>query len=109
MGTTSVLRARGTDLRADGNLLRGVGIHHARLGIGLSCCSVTLGEVFAWILGWLLLLKHGLAGATLAVGWAGYLGSLLGDLGIFLPSALTAPYIQSTVGRHGARYMSRDR
>jgi APA family basic amino acid/polyamine antiporter len=45
----------------------------------------TLGEVFAWIMGWLLLLEYGVAASTVAVGWAGYVVSLLRDLGVMFP------------------------
>jgi APA family basic amino acid/polyamine antiporter len=45
----------------------------------------TLGEVFAWIMGWLLVLEYGVAASTVAVGWAGYSVSLLHDLGINFP------------------------
>lgn len=42
----------------------------------------TLGEVFAWIMGWLLVLEYGVAASTVAVGWSGYVVSILGDFGI---------------------------
>lgn len=45
----------------------------------------TLGEVFAWIMGWLLVLEYGVAASTVAVGWSGYVVSLLGDFGIGFP------------------------
>jgi basic amino acid/polyamine antiporter, APA family len=50
----------------------------------------TLGELFAWIIGWDLLLEYGLATSAVATGWSGYLQSLLGGLGITLPTVLTA-------------------
>src|SRR5690348_3781407 len=50
------------------------------------------GEFLAWIMGLLLLLEYGIAASTVAVGWSGYLVSLLGDLGIHIPGALTAGY-----------------
>ena len=46
----------------------------------------TLGEVFAWIMGWLLVLEYGVAASTVAVGWAGNVVSLLHDFGINFPS-----------------------
>ncbi len=52
----------------------------------------TLGEVFAWVMGWLLILEYGLSSATVAVGWSGYLVSFLRDFGIVIPPILTAPY-----------------
>ncbi len=45
----------------------------------------TLGEVFAWIMGWLLVLEYGVAASTVAVGWSGYVVSILHDFGIVLP------------------------
>jgi len=45
----------------------------------------TLGEVFAWIIGWDLILEYGMGAATVAVGWSGYFVSLLGSLGVHVP------------------------
>ena len=42
----------------------------------------TLGEFVAWIMGALLLLEYGLAASVVAVGWAGYVVSLLADFGL---------------------------
>jgi APA family basic amino acid/polyamine antiporter len=41
-------------------------------------------------MGLLLLLEYGVAASTVAVGWSGYVVSLLHDLGINIPAALTA-------------------
>src|SRR3954462_12346859 len=48
------------------------------------------GQLVAWIIGWDLILEYALSGATVAVGWSGYFGSVLRDLGVALPPALTA-------------------
>lgn len=48
----------------------------------------TMGEVFAWIMGWLLVLEYGIAASTVAVGWAGYVVSFLHDFGLNFPSIL---------------------
>jgi basic amino acid/polyamine antiporter, APA family len=50
----------------------------------------TLGEFVAWIIGWDLILEYALGSATVAVGWSGYLVSILHDLGIQFPAALSA-------------------
>lgn len=63
-----------------------------------------LGEVFAWSLGWLLMLEYGLAGSALAAGLSGYLSSLLGDLGIHIPEALRTPYVQSVMTDQGQAF-----
>ncbi|MBN8542724.1 MAG: amino acid permease [Alphaproteobacteria bacterium] len=51
---------------------------------------VTLGEVFAWTMGWLLVLEYGLAASTVAVGWSGYVVSFLKTLGVALDPLYTA-------------------
>lgn len=56
----------------------------------------TLGEIFAWIMGWLLLLEYGIAASTVAVGWSGYLTSFLSDYGVNVPAQLAQSTIQFT-------------
>jgi APA family basic amino acid/polyamine antiporter len=52
----------------------------------------TLGELLAWIIGWDLILEYGVSVAAVAVGWGGYLQSLLDSLfGISLPDSISAP------------------
>ncbi|MFL6845055.1 MAG: amino acid permease [Allosphingosinicella sp.] len=51
----------------------------------------TIGEFAAWVMGALLLLEYGLAASVVAVGWSGYMVSLLGDLGLHIPAQLTGP------------------
>ena len=41
-------------------------------------------------MGWLLLLEYGVASATVAVGWSGYVNSLLLGIGVMIPPELTA-------------------
>jgi len=59
----------------------------------------TLGEIFAWIIGWDLILEYAFGAATVASGWAGYFVSFLQDFGISIPPQFTAtPYTH--VGHH---------
>ncbi|WP_294302235.1 amino acid permease [uncultured Sphingomonas sp.] len=51
----------------------------------------TLGEFVAWTMGVLLLLEYGIAASVVAVGWGGYVVSLLADFGINIPAQLTGP------------------
>ena len=50
----------------------------------------TLGEVFAWIIGWDLLLEYALGAVTVSIGWSGYVVSFLHDIGIDIPAQLSA-------------------
>ena len=59
-------------------------------GSAYSYTYASMGEVVAWVMGLLLLLEYGLAASTVAVGWSGYCVSLLQDMGIHIPLALTA-------------------
>jgi APA family basic amino acid/polyamine antiporter len=45
----------------------------------------TLGEIFAWVIGWDLILEYAFSAATVASGWSANFVSLLGDFGIHLP------------------------
>jgi APA family basic amino acid/polyamine antiporter len=76
----------------------------------------TLGEVFAWIMGWLLVLEYGVAASTVAVGWSGYVVSILKDFGLsdtLFPAiqfaggegqAWATPLIQAVTGEGGASF-----
>src|SRR3954447_16203625 len=59
-------------------------------GSAYSYTYASMGEGAAWIMGLLLLLEYGLAASTVAVGWSGYFTSLLHDMGMTIPPALTA-------------------
>jgi APA family basic amino acid/polyamine antiporter len=49
----------------------------------------TMGELFAWIIGWDLCLEYAFGATTVAIGWSGYVVSFLRNLGISVPPALT--------------------
>jgi APA family basic amino acid/polyamine antiporter len=48
---------------------------------------VGLGEIWAWIIGWDLILEYVVAVAAVAVGWSGYIVSLLRAGGLNIPDA----------------------
>jgi len=62
-------------------------------GSAYSYSYATLGEFIAWFVGWNLILEYLFAASTIAVGWSGYVVSLLDQIGLHLPPALTnAPF-----------------
>jgi APA family basic amino acid/polyamine antiporter len=51
----------------------------------------TIGEFFAWTVGWALIMEYAIAASAVSVGWSGYFsGTVLGGLGIDLPTWLSA-------------------
>ena len=61
----------------------------------------TLGEFFAWIIAWDLILEYGIAAATVSAGWAGYFGRMMHGFGVDLPAQWShAPYDVDASGSH---------
>src|SRR5437870_8805139 len=62
----------------------------------------TLGEIFAWIIGWDLVLEYAFGAATVSSGWSATLVAFLQDYGIQLPAKFCdvpgAIWVQYPVG-----------
>src|SRR5438045_2400598 len=62
-------------------------------GSAYTYAYTTMGELFAWIIGWDLVLEYAVAAATVANAWSGYSQSVLVKFGVVLPLALAgAPH-----------------
>src|SRR5207249_3444579 len=62
-------------------------------GSAYTYAYATLGELFAWIIGWDLLLEYGVGAASVAHGWSHYFTDFLRLLGVTVPHAVTnAPF-----------------
>src|SRR5688572_11799689 len=62
-------------------------------GSAYTYAYATLGELFAWIIGWDLVLEYAVGSATVANGWSSYFQSVLAKFGLHLPPALAGPTI----------------
>ena len=70
-------------------------------GSAYSYSYATLGEGIAWFIGWNLVLEYLFAVATVSVGWSGYAVSLLEQLHVQVPTALSqAPLDQGADALH---------
>ncbi|MFJ9797107.1 amino acid permease [Streptomyces sp. NPDC101145] len=58
-------------------------------GSAYTFAYASLGELAAWIIGWDLVLEFALGTAVVAVGWSGYVRSLLDNIGWHLPQSLS--------------------
>src|SRR5688572_32134472 len=61
-------------------------------GSAYTYAYATLGEVFAWMIGWDLILEYAVGSMTVAIGWSGYFQRILAGFGLQLPVWMaTAP------------------
>jgi basic amino acid/polyamine antiporter, APA family len=65
-------------------------------GSAYTYAYITLGELFAWIIGWDLVLEYAVGAATVAHGWSAYLRNLLETAGVVLPKAIAEAPIALT-------------
>src|SRR4028119_332046 len=62
-------------------------------GSAYTYAYATLGELFAWIIGWDLVLEYAVGSATVAHGWSHYFQDFIGIFRFHLPQRLTnAPF-----------------
>jgi APA family basic amino acid/polyamine antiporter len=54
-------------------------------GSAYTYAYATLGEVFAWMIGWDLILEYAVGSMTVAIGWSGYFQRILAGFGLQLP------------------------
>ena len=59
-------------------------------GSAYTYAYATLGEIFAWMIGWDLILEYAVGSMTVAIGWSGYFQRILAGFGIGLPTWMTA-------------------
>ena len=68
-------------------------------GSAYTYAYATLGELFAWIIAWDLIVEYLFTASTVAVGWSGYFSGLMHDLGIHISAAWSqAPYTTAADG-----------
>jgi APA family basic amino acid/polyamine antiporter len=65
-------------------------------GSAYTYAYATLGELFAWIIGWDLVLEYMMGAATVSVGWSGYLVKFLALFHVHIPEYLTNDYFSYT-------------
>jgi APA family basic amino acid/polyamine antiporter len=59
-------------------------------GSAYTYAYATLGEIFAWMIGWDLILEYAVGSMTVAVGWSGYFQRILAGFGWHLPAWMSA-------------------
>ncbi len=59
---------------------------------------VAFGEIFAWIIGWDLLMEYAIGNIAVAISWSDYFTNLLNSAGMHIPDWLTMDYMTA---KHG--------
>lgn len=63
-------------------------------GSAYTYAYATLGEIFAWIIGWDLILEYAVSNMAVAAGFSAYLNDVLeGSFGVHLPKSIAGPII----------------
>ncbi|MEN9919552.1 MAG: hypothetical protein RL662_1988 [Bacteroidota bacterium] len=55
----------------------------------------TLGELFAWIIGWALILEYAVSNMVIAISWSGYFTTMLQGFDIHWPKHLSIGYMSA--------------
>jgi basic amino acid/polyamine antiporter, APA family len=61
-------------------------------GSAYTYAYVSFGEIFAWIIGWALILEYAVSNMVVAISWSEYFTSMLEGFGIHLPGYLGTDY-----------------
>lgn len=59
---------------------------------------VAFGEIFAWIIGWDLLMEYAIGNIAVAISWSDYFTGLLDNAGLHIPGWLTMDYTTAHAG-----------
>lgn len=59
---------------------------------------VAFGEIFAWIIGWDLLMEYAIGNIAVAISWSDYFTGLLNKAGLHIPGWLTMDYSTANAG-----------
>src|SRR6266566_3998440 len=68
-------------------------------GSAYTYAYATLGELFAWIIGWDLVLEYAVGSATVATGWSGYFQNVLAKMGLVVPATMKSSPFRFDSGR----------
>ena len=61
-------------------------------GSAYTYAYVSFGEIFAWIIGWALIMEYSIGNIYIAFSWSSYFTNLLETFGVHLPEWLTINY-----------------
>ncbi len=67
-------------------------------GSAYTYAYASFGELFAWIIGWDLIMEYAIGNIAVAISWSGYFTGLLSGLHIYVPEYLAIDYLSAAKG-----------
>jgi basic amino acid/polyamine antiporter, APA family len=67
-------------------------------GSAYTYAYVAFGEIFAWIIGWDLLMEYAIGNIAVAISWSDYFTHFIGNMGMHFPEWLTMDYGSAHTG-----------
>lgn len=64
-------------------------------GSAYTYAYASFGELFAWIIGWALIMEYSIGNIYVAYSWSDYFTSLLGKLNLHIPEYLSTSYMEA--------------
>jgi len=70
-------------------------------GSAYTYAYASFGELFAWVIGWALLMEYSIGNIYVAFSWSGYFTNLLDLFGLHLPEWLSCNYLSAASAKSG--------
>jgi len=67
-------------------------------GSAYTYAYASFGELFAWIIGWDLIIEYAIGNIAVAISWSDYFTGLMGGMGIHIPEYLCTDYVTAMRG-----------
>lgn len=64
-------------------------------GSAYTYAYASFGELFAWIIGWALIMEYSIGNIYVAFSWSDYFTSFLGKMGVHVPEWLSTSYMEA--------------
>ena len=71
-------------------------------GSAYTYAYASFGELFAWIIGWDLIMEYAIGNIAVAISWSDYFAGLMSGIGLHMPEFMLVDYLSASRGYHSA-------
>ncbi len=75
-------------------------------GSAYTYAYASFGELFAWLIGWALLMEYSIGNIYVAFSWSDYFTSLLNQCNVHIPEYLSTSYLEAKGAKIGESYIA---